>query len=149
MELLYCSEVLEIMIIRRDLSTEAAETASKQQLKNVKSWPNIKRSVESYRPWLANHSHLMINDQWSSVVSSLYVDSVIDSQFDSRERLNTVSNVALKMSKLETGEYEPSCSNSRVLALIATLSETANKTPSATSDDVPHDSLNFQNTLVA
>jgi len=92
---------------------------------------------------------LPFNDQCSSVVSSLYVDSAIDSQSDNRERLNTVSNVALKMSKLETGEYEPSCSNSRVLALIATLSETANKTPSATSDDVPHDSLNFQNTLVA
>jgi len=37
MELLSCSEVLKIMIIERDLSTEAAETASKQQLKNIKS----------------------------------------------------------------------------------------------------------------
>uniref|UniRef100_M1C4M4 Filament-like plant protein n=1 Tax=Solanum tuberosum TaxID=4113 RepID=M1C4M4_SOLTU len=92
---------------------------------------------------------LPFNDQCSSVVSSLYVDSVIDSQSDNRERLNTVGNDALKMSKLETREYEPSCSNSRVLALIATLSETANKTPSATSDDVPHDSLNIQNTLAA
>ncbi|KAK6781418.1 hypothetical protein RDI58_023602 [Solanum bulbocastanum] len=95
------------------------------------------------------HKSLLFNDQCSSAVSSFYVDSVNDSQSDNGELLNIVGSDALKMSKLQTREYETSCSNSRALALIATLSETANKTPLVTSDDVPHDSPNIQNTLAA
>ncbi|KAK6803016.1 hypothetical protein RDI58_000800 [Solanum bulbocastanum] len=50
---------------------------------------------------------LPFNDQCSFAVSYFYVDSVIDSQSNSGERLNTVDNDSLKMSKLETREYEP------------------------------------------
>ncbi|XP_015058241.1 filament-like plant protein isoform X3 [Solanum pennellii] len=181
-ELVSCSEVLEIRTIERDLSTQAAETASKQQLESIKKLTKLE--VECRKLQAMARKSSPFNDQRSSAVSSFYVDSVTDSQSDSGERLNTVDNDALKMSKLETREYEPSCSNSWASALIAeldqfknekaipktlaacsieidmmddflemeqlaALSETANKTPSVTSDAVPHDSPNIENPLAA
>ncbi|XP_055835622.1 filament-like plant protein isoform X1 [Solanum dulcamara] len=177
-----CSEVLEIRTIERDLSTQAAETASKQQLESIKKVTKLEAECRKLQAMTRKSSPF--NDQHSSAVSSFYVDSVTDSQSDSGERLNTVDNDALKMSKLETREYEPSCSNSWASALIAeldqfknekampktlaacsieidmmddflemeqlaALSETANKTPSVTSDAVPHDSPNVENPLAA
>ncbi|XP_059280446.1 filament-like plant protein isoform X1 [Lycium ferocissimum] len=181
-ELLTCSEVLGIRTIERDLSTQAAETASKQQLESIKKVTKLEAECRKLQAMARKSSPF--NDQRSSAVSSFYVDSVTDSQSDSGERLNTVDNDGLKMSKLETREYEPSCSNSWASALIAeldqfknekvmpktlpacsieidmmddflemeqlaALSETANKTPSVTSDAVPHDSLNVVNPLAA
>lgn len=181
-ELCSCSEVLEIRTIERDLSTQAAETASKQQLESIKKVTKLEAECRKLQAMARKSSPF--NDQRSSAVSSFYVDSVTDSQSDSGERLNTVDNDGLKMSKLETREYEPSCSNSWASALIAeldqfknekampktpaacsieidmmddflemeqlaALAETANKTPSVTSDAVPHDSPNVENPLAA
>ncbi|XP_060198036.1 filament-like plant protein isoform X2 [Lycium barbarum] len=181
-ELLTCSEVLGIRTIERDLSTQAAESASKQQLESIKKVTKLEAECRKLQAMARKSSPF--NDQRSSAVSSFYVDSVTDSQSDSGERLNTVDNDGLKMSKLETREYEPSCSNSWASALIAeldqfknekvmpktlpacsieidmmddflemeqlaALSETANKTPSVTSDAVPHDSPNVVNPLAA
>ncbi|KAK4352724.1 hypothetical protein RND71_028242 [Anisodus tanguticus] len=177
-ELRSCSEVLEIRTIETDLSTQAAETASKQQLESIKKVTRLEAECRKLQAMARKTSPF--NDQRSSAVSSFYVDSVTDSQSDSGERLNTVDN----LSKLETREYEPSCSNSWASALIAeldqfkneksmpktlaacsieidmmddflemeqlaALSETANKTPSVTSDAVAHDSPNVENPLVA
>ncbi|KAJ8541714.1 hypothetical protein K7X08_002530 [Anisodus acutangulus] len=177
-ELRSCSEVLEIRTIERDLSTQAAETASKQQLESIKKVTRLEAECRKLQAMARKTSPF--NDQRSSAVSSFYVDSVTDSQSDSGERLNTVDN----LSKLETREYEPSYSNSWASALIAeldqfkneksmpktlaacsieidmmddflemeqlaALSETANKTPSVTSDAVAHDSPNVENPLVA
>ncbi|KAJ8551195.1 hypothetical protein K7X08_000565 [Anisodus acutangulus] len=181
-ELRSCSEVLEIRTIERDFSTQAAETASKQQLESIKKLTRLETECRKLQAMARKSSPF--NDQRSSAVSSFYVDSVTDSQSDSGDRLNTVDNDGLKMSKLETREYEPSCSNSWASALIAeldqfknekampkiiaacsieidmmddflemeqlaALSETANKTPSVTSDAVPHDSPNVENPLAA
>ncbi|KAK4359077.1 hypothetical protein RND71_021306 [Anisodus tanguticus] len=181
-ELCSCSEVLEIRTIERDFSTQAAETASKQQLESIKKVTRLEAECRKLQAMARKSSPL--NDQRSSAVSSFYVDSVTDSQSDSGDRLNTVDNDSLKMSKLKTREYEPSCSNSWASALIAELdqfknekavpkiiaacsieidmmddflemeqlaafSETANKTPSVTSDAVPHDSPNVENPLAA
>ncbi|PHU19715.1 Filament-like plant protein [Capsicum chinense] len=181
-ELRSCSEVLEIRTIERDLSTQAAETASKQQLESIKKVTKLE--AECRKLQVMSRKSSPFNDQRSSAVLSFYVDSVTDSQSDSGEQLNIVDNDGLKMSKLETRECEPSCSNSWALALIAeldqfknekampktlaacsieidmmddflemeqlaALSETANKTPSVTSDAVPHDSPNVENPLAA
>ncbi|XP_009627329.1 filament-like plant protein isoform X2 [Nicotiana tomentosiformis] len=181
-ELHSCSEELEIRTIERDLSTQAAESASKQQLESIKKVTKLEAECRKLQAMARKASPF--NDQRSSAVSSYYVESVTDSQSDSGERLNTVDNDGLKMNKLETNEYEPSCSNSWASALIAeldqfknekathktlaacsieidmmddflemerlaALSETANKTPSITSDAVPHDSPNVENHLAA
>ncbi|XP_049344738.1 filament-like plant protein isoform X1 [Solanum verrucosum] len=124
-ELLSCSEVLEIRTIERDLSTQAAETASKQQLESIKKLTKLEAECRKLQAMARKSSPF--NDQRSSAVSSFYVDSVTDSQSDSGERLNTVDNDALKMSKLETREYEPSCSNSWASALIAELDQFKNE----------------------
>ncbi|KAM3306104.1 filament-like plant protein [Capsicum chacoense] len=181
-ELRSCSEVLEIRTIERDLSTQAAETASKQQLESIKKVTKLE--AECRKLQVMSRKSSPFNDQRSSAVLSFYVDSVTDSQSDSGEQLNIVDNDGLKMSKLETRECEPSCSNSWALALIAeldqfknekampktlaacsieidmmddflemeqlaALSETANKTPSVTSDAVPHVFPNVENPLAA
>ncbi|XP_009774512.1 filament-like plant protein isoform X1 [Nicotiana tabacum] len=181
-ELHSCSEELEIRTIERDLSTQAAESASKQHLESIKKVTKLEAECRKLQATARKASPF--SDQRSSAVSSYYVESVTDSQSDSGERLNTVDNDGLKMTKLETNEYEPSCSNSWASALIAeldqfknekathktlaacsieidmmddflemerlaALSETANKTPSITSDAVPHDSPNVENPLAA
>lgn len=124
-ELHSCSEVLEIRTIERELSIQAAETASKQQLESIKKVTKLEAECRKLQAMARKSSPF--NDQRSSAVSSFYVDSVTDSQSDSGERLNTVDNDALKMSRLETREYEPSCSNSWASALIAELDQFKNE----------------------
>ncbi|CAN4119623.1 unnamed protein product [Withania somnifera] len=123
-ELLSCSEVLEIRTMERDLSTQAAETASKQQLESIKKVTKLEAECRKLQAMARKSSPF--NDQRSSAVSSFYVDSVTDSQSDSGEQLNAVENDGIKMSKLETRENEPSCSNSWASALIAELDQFKN-----------------------
>nr|XP_016484570.1 PREDICTED: filament-like plant protein isoform X3 [Nicotiana tabacum] len=150
------SEELQITTIERDLSTQAAETASKQQLEGIKKVTKLETECRRLQA-LARKSSLL-SDQRS---------------FDSH-----------MMHKLETSEWEQSCSDSWASALIAELnqfkndkampktlvahsmeidmmddflemerlaavSETVNKASSLTCDAVAHDSPIEENPLEA
>ncbi|KAJ8557975.1 hypothetical protein K7X08_004741 [Anisodus acutangulus] len=150
------SEELQIRTLERDLSTQAAETASKQQLESIKKVTKLEAECRRLQA-LARKSSLL-SDQRS-------FESFTNSQSGSGELLKTV----------EKSECEQSCSDSWASALIAELdqfknekampktlaarsleidmmddflemerlaavSETANKASSLTSDAVANDS---------
>nr|XP_033516760.1 filament-like plant protein isoform X5 [Nicotiana tomentosiformis] len=150
------SEELQITTIERDLSAQAAETASKQQLESIKKVTKLE--TECRRLQALAHKSSLLSDQRS---------------FDSH-----------MMRKLETSECEQSCSDSWASALIAELdqfkndkampkslaahsmeidmmddflemerlaavSEIVNKTSSLTCDAVAHDSPIEENPMAA
>ncbi|XP_060181987.1 filament-like plant protein [Lycium barbarum] len=160
------SEELQIMIIERNLSTQAAESASKQQLETIKKVTKLE--AECRRLQALVHKSSLLSGQRS-------FESFSYSQSGSGERLKTVDIDSHMMSKPETSKPEQSCSDSWASALIAELdqfknekampktlaarsleidmmddflemerlaavSETANQTSSVTSDDVANDS---------
>ncbi|KAI3821154.1 hypothetical protein L1987_08711 [Smallanthus sonchifolius] len=106
------SEELEIRTIERDLSTQAAETASKQQLESIKKVAKLEaecRKLQSLTRKLppVNDSHKAVS------ISSSYVDSLTDSQ----------SVDSFKMNNLEHIENEQGCSDSWALALMVELDQ--------------------------
>ncbi|KAM0946286.1 putative filament-like plant protein [Dioscorea sansibarensis] len=107
-ELLTLFEDLQLRMLERDLSTRAAETASKQHLESIKKVARLEaeclrlRAVARKTP--SDHK-LNFN--------SGYVESLTDSQSDSGERLLAVDN-------------EQSCSDSWASALIAELDQFKN-----------------------
>lgn len=121
LELLSLSEEVEIMTIERDLSMQAAETASKQQLESIKK--AVKLEAECRRLQAVVRKSSSVNDHKSQGASSLYVESLTDSQSDNGERLKTLEIETWKMSRVETNGYEPSCSDSWASALIAELDQ--------------------------
>ncbi|XP_059630745.1 LOW QUALITY PROTEIN: filament-like plant protein [Cornus florida] len=121
LELLSQSEELEIRTIERDLSTQAAETASKQHLESIKKVAKLE--AEHRRLQVLARKSSTLQDQKSVSVSSTYVESVTDSQSDSGEQLNAVEIDSRKMSRLEPNECETSCSESWASALIAELDQ--------------------------
>ncbi|OIT02389.1 PREDICTED: filament-like plant protein isoform X2 [Nicotiana attenuata] len=99
LDLCSCSEELQITTIERDLSAQAAETASKQQLESIKKVTKLEAECRRLQA-LARKSSLL-SDQRS---------------FDSH-----------MMRKLETSEREQSCSDSWASALIAELDQFKNE----------------------
>ncbi|KAF5796973.1 putative filament-like plant protein [Helianthus annuus] len=101
------SEELEIRTIERDLSTQAAETASKQQLESIKKVAKLEAECKRLQSLTRRSS--CINDNHKAVsVSSFYVDSLTDSQ----------SVDSFKMNNLESNETD-----SWALALMAELDQ--------------------------
>lgn len=101
------SEELEICTIERDLSTQAAETASKQQLDSIKKVAKLE--AECRKLHSLTRKSPSINDNHKAVsISSFYVDSLTDSQ----------SVDSFKMNNLEHNESEQ---DSWALALISEL----------------------------
>lgn len=125
-ELLAQSEELEIMTIERDLSTQAAETASKQHLESIKKVAKLEAECRRLKSISCRTSS--VNDHKSITSSSVCVESLTDSQSDSGERLNLVENIdSHKMSGSEPNKCEPSCSDSWASALIAELDQFKNE----------------------
>ncbi|KAM3308716.1 filament-like plant protein [Capsicum chacoense] len=114
-------EELQIRTIERDLSNQAAETASKQQLESIKKVAKLEAECRRLQA-LARKSSLL-SDQRSSAVSSLCVESITNSQCSSGKRLRTVDTDSHMMSKRETSERQQSCSDSWASALIAELDQ--------------------------
>ncbi|XVE55338.1 hypothetical protein DITRI_Ditri03aG0150900 [Diplodiscus trichospermus] len=112
-------EELEIKIIERDLSTQAAETASKQHLESIKKVAKLEAECRRLKAISCKSSFL--NDHKSPAASSIYVESFTDSQSDSGERLHGVEIDTDKISGFESNKGEPSCSDSWASALIAEL----------------------------
>ncbi|MBA0567832.1 hypothetical protein Golob_005366, partial [Gossypium lobatum] len=118
-------EELQIRTIERDLSTQAAETASKQHLESIKR--AAKLEAECRRLKAIGSKLSFTNDCKSPAASSIYVESFMGSQSDSGERLHVVDTDTQKMSGLEGNKGEPSCSDSWASALIAELDQFKNE----------------------
>lgn len=118
-DLIAQSEELEIRTIERDLSTQAAESASKQQLESIKKVAKLEaecRKLTSLTRKLPS-----VNDNHKAVsISSFYVDSLTDSQSDRSEKLDVESFKIVN--KSENNETE----DSWALALINELDQFKN-----------------------
>jgi len=118
-EILVQSEELKIRTVERDLSTQAAETASKQHLESIKKVAKLESECRRLKT-IASKDHKSIAS------SSFCVESLTDSQSDSTERLTAVDCDILKMNGSEN-RCEPSCSDSWASALIAELDQFKNE----------------------
>ncbi|XP_022773260.1 filament-like plant protein [Durio zibethinus] len=118
-------EEMEIRTIERDLSTQAAEIASKQHLESIKKVGKLEAECRKLKAMTCKSS--LVKDHKSQVASSIHVESLTDSQSDSGERLNVVEIDTCKMSDLEANKGEPSCSDSWASALIAELDQFKNE----------------------
>ncbi|KVH99404.1 Protein of unknown function DUF869, plant, partial [Cynara cardunculus var. scolymus] len=142
-ELSVQSEELEIRTIERDLSTQAAEAASKQQLESIKRVAKLEAECRKLQS-LARKSP-SINDHKAVSISSFYVDSLTDSQSDSAEKLNALDIDSFKLNKLEHNENEHGCSDSWALALIAELDQF--KSGKCVAKNVPPSSVEINNIM--
>lgn len=109
-ELLSRSEELEIRTIERDLSTQAAETASKQQLESIKKVAKLEAECRRLQT-IARKSSSSYDHK--SAASSVCAESVTDSQPDSGDR--------------EPNKWERNCSDSWASALITELDQFKNE----------------------
>ncbi|EOX92710.1 hypothetical protein QUC31_003780 [Theobroma cacao] len=125
LQLLSRAEELQLRIIERDLSTQAAETASKQHLESIKKLAKLEAECRKLKVIARKASPA--NDQKSYAASSICVDSFTDSQSDSGDRLLAVETNMRKMSGLEMNECETSRSESWTSALITELDQFRNE----------------------
>ncbi|KAK3034767.1 hypothetical protein RJ639_032280 [Escallonia herrerae] len=123
LQLLSRSEELDIRTIERDLSTQAAETASKLQLDSIKKMAKLEAECRRLQA-VARKSSSIIDHKSAS---SLNVWSLTDSQSDTGERLHAVDIDIRKMSTVDRNECEPSCSDSWASALITELAQFKNE----------------------
>ncbi|KAE8684496.1 TLC domain-containing protein 2-like [Hibiscus syriacus] len=107
---------MEIRTIERDLSTQAAETASKQHLEIIKKVAKLEAECRRLKT---------ISDK-SLNASSVYAESLTDSQSDSVEQVNLVQINTHKIAGLEANK-EPGSSDSWASALIAELDQFKNE----------------------
>ncbi|KAJ8630946.1 hypothetical protein MRB53_024269 [Persea americana] len=127
LELLTRAEELEIRTLERELSTQAAETASKQHLESIKKVAKLEAECRKLRATARKSSSPANSDHKHVAASSLYVESLTDSQSDSGERFLAVDSDTRKMGRLESSECEVSCSDSWASALISELNQFKNK----------------------
>ncbi|XP_041010102.1 filament-like plant protein [Juglans microcarpa x Juglans regia] len=125
LELQSQSEELEIRTIERDLSTQAAETASKQHLESIKKVAKLEAECRRLRSMPCKSSS--VNDHKSNTASSIYVESLIDSQSENGERLSLGEIDTRKMCSSDPSKCEHSCSDSWASALIAELDQFKNE----------------------
>ncbi|MBA0720918.1 hypothetical protein Golax_008516, partial [Gossypium laxum] len=109
-------EEMEIRTIERDLSTQAAETASKQHLESIKKVAKLEAECRRLKAIAGK----------SPNISSIYVEPLTDSQSDSGEPVNLVEIDTHKMIRSEANKGELSCSDSWASALIAELDQFKN-----------------------
>ncbi|OMO52027.1 hypothetical protein CCACVL1_29420 [Corchorus capsularis] len=105
-QLLSRDEEIELRIMERDLSTQAAESASKQHLESIKKLAKLEAECRKLKAIARKASPA--NDHKSYTASSICVESFTDSQSDSGERLLAVETDMRKMGGLEMNECETS-----------------------------------------
>ncbi|XP_050230229.1 filament-like plant protein isoform X2 [Mercurialis annua] len=138
LELLSLSEELEVATIERDLSTQAAEMASKQNLESIKKVAKLEAECRRLKAMSFKSTSLF--DHKNSTASSMYVESLTDSHSDSGgEKLNAVELDTRKMSISEPYKSEPSCSDSWASALISGLDQVKND--KAANRNIPSSSI--------
>ncbi|KAL5206790.1 hypothetical protein ABZP36_034999 [Zizania latifolia] len=88
-KLLLQSKDLKVLSLERDLSNQAAETASKQHLESVKKIARLE--AECRRLHYLTHKTTLINDS-RPLANNACVESLTDSHSDSAERMAAVDN---------------------------------------------------------
>lgn len=111
-----CKELGSVSI-ERDLSIQAAETASKLQLESIKKVAKLEAECRRLQS-LARKSSPVSNLK-PAATSPFYAESLTDSHSDSGERLNAID--------IDRNGSEPSCSDSWASALIAELDQFKNE----------------------
>ncbi|KAJ1387787.1 Filament-like plant protein [Sesbania bispinosa] len=134
-------EELEFRIVERDLSTQAAETASKQHLESVKKVAKLE--AECRRLKAMTRKTPSVNDHRSLTASSVYVESFTDSMSDSGERLLAVESDMRKLGGWEMNECEPSRSDSCSSALVMELDQFKNEKATGKKHMVPSTEINL------
>lgn len=115
LELLSRVNELELRIVERDLTTKAAETASKQHLESIKKLAKVEAECLRLKAVVRKASPNTENKSFTP--SSIYVGSFTDSQSDNGERLLGNETDNCKMSDSEVNECEPNSSTSWASAL--------------------------------
>ncbi|PRQ26553.1 putative filament-like plant protein [Rosa chinensis] len=139
LELLSQAEELEISTIERDLSTQAAETASKQHLESIKKVAKLEAECRRLKAVACKIP--FVNDHKSSAASSMYVDSCMDSQSDSGERLSMMDIDSQKMNGSDPNKRDLGVSDSWALALVAELDQFKNE--KAVNKNLPASSVDI------
>ncbi|KAH6833391.1 hypothetical protein C2S53_009075 [Perilla frutescens var. hirtella] len=115
LKLLSKDEELELMISERDLSTNAAETASKQHLDSIKKVAKLEAECRRLKSLIRKTT--IPNDHQSVTTSSVYVESFTDSHSDNGERVVFMENDNCRISGLELMDSEPCYPDSLAYAL--------------------------------
>ncbi|XP_061346864.1 filament-like plant protein [Gastrolobium bilobum] len=134
-------EELEFRIVERDLSTQVAETASKQHLESVKKVAKLE--AECRRLKAMTRKTFSVNDHRSLTASSVYVESFTDSMSDSGERLLAVESDMRKLDGWGMNECEPSHSDSWSSALVTELDQFKNEKAIEKNHMVPSTEINL------
>ncbi|EEF48342.1 DNA double-strand break repair rad50 ATPase, putative [Ricinus communis] len=140
LELLSLSEELEVRTIERDLSTQAAETASKQNLESIKKVAKLEAECRRLKATAFKSS--LLNDHKTSTASSMYVESLTDSQSDNSWASALIAgldqfkneknaNRNLPSSSIEIDLMDDFLEMERLAALPETKSGTLNSKPEA------------------
>ncbi|KAG2716084.1 hypothetical protein I3843_03G110400 [Carya illinoinensis] len=116
LELLSRLDEIEIRIMERDLSTQAAETASKQHLESIKKVAKLEAECRRLKAMARKAS---LGNDHKSFSASNCVESFADSQSDCGERLLAVETDMYKISGLDPNECEPNRSDSWALTLVS------------------------------
>lgn len=124
LELCTQAEELKFRTLERELSTRAAETASRQHLQSIKKVAKLEAKCRKIQAAACKGSS--INDH-KSILSSFYVGPCIDNQSVSGKQLLAVKTDIQKMGGFELTEYEPSCSDSWASTLTAEFDQFKNK----------------------
>lgn len=115
LKLLSKDEELELRITERELSTYAAETASKQRLDSIKKVAKLEAECRRLKALIRKATNT--NDHQSVTTSSVYVESLTDSQSDNGDRVLFMENDAYRISGLESIDNEPYYPDSRASVL--------------------------------
>ncbi|KAJ6990986.1 hypothetical protein D5086_015252 [Populus alba] len=140
-ELLSRAEEMEIRILERDLSTQAAETASKLHLESIKKLAKLEAECRKLKATARKAS--AANDYKSLTASSIGGESITDRQSDIGERLLAVESHSSKMSGLEMNECDPRCSDSRACAHVTEFDQYKNWNPIGRNRTVPSVEINL------
>ncbi|XP_041004907.1 filament-like plant protein 3 isoform X2 [Juglans microcarpa x Juglans regia] len=124
LELLSRLEEIEIRIMERDLSTQAAETASKQHLESIKKVAKLEAECRRLKAMARKAS---LGNDHKSFSASNCVESFADSQSDCGERLLAVETDMCKISGLDPNECEPNRSDSWALTLVSEFDHLKNE----------------------
>ncbi|KAK7358774.1 hypothetical protein VNO77_00713 [Canavalia gladiata] len=134
-------EELEFRIAERDLSAQAAETASRQHLESVKK---VAKLEAEYRRLKAGaRKTFSVNDHRSLTASSVYVESFTDSMSDSGERALAVENDMRKLGGWEMNECESSRFDSWSSSLVTELDQFKNEKATRKNHMAPSVEINL------
>ncbi|KAB5556460.1 hypothetical protein DKX38_007369 [Salix brachista] len=140
-ELLSLAEEIQVRILERDLSTQAAETASKLQLESIKKLAKLEAECRKLKAVARKGSPA--NDHKYLTASSICAESFTDSQSDNGDRLLAVESDSWKRSGLEMNECDQTFPGSWACAHDTELDQSNNQKPFGRNIMVPSSEINL------